>query len=74
VPDADEAAAGAEMGQMVLNGIDAGVIGKRVLEAVKAGELYIFTHPEMKAFAAARFNSILAAFDSAASSEALKSG
>jgi NAD(P)-dependent dehydrogenase (short-subunit alcohol dehydrogenase family) len=69
-----DASAGQEMAQMVLNGIDPGVIGKRVLEAVKADELYIFTHPEMKAFAAARFNNILAAFDSAANSEALKSG
>jgi NAD(P)-dependent dehydrogenase (short-subunit alcohol dehydrogenase family) len=63
-----------EMAQMVLTGIDAGVIGKRVLEAIGNGELYIFTHPDMKAFAAARFNSILAAFDSAANSAALKSG
>ena len=73
VPDAN-ADAGQEMAQMVLNGIDSGVVGKRVLEAIKDGELYIFTHPEMKAFAAARFNGILAAFDTAANSAALKAG
>jgi len=73
VPDEGQDAGG-EMAQMVLNGIDAGVIGRRVLEAVRDGELYIFTHPEMKAFAAARFNNILAAFDTAAASAALKAG
>jgi NAD(P)-dependent dehydrogenase (short-subunit alcohol dehydrogenase family) len=62
-----------EAAQMVLNGIDAEIIGKRVLEAVKDNELYIFTHPEMKAFAEARFNNILAAFDTAAASATLKS-
>jgi short-subunit dehydrogenase len=68
----NDSAAAAEMGQMVLNGIDAEVVGKRVLEAIKNGELYIFTHPDMKAFAEARFNNILAAFDMAANSALLK--
>jgi NAD(P)-dependent dehydrogenase (short-subunit alcohol dehydrogenase family) len=62
-----------EAAQMVLNGIDAGIVGKRVLEAVQNNELYIFTHPEMKAFVEARFNNILAAFDTAAASATLKS-
>jgi NAD(P)-dependent dehydrogenase (short-subunit alcohol dehydrogenase family) len=72
--DVDALGAGpSEAAQMVLNGIDAGIVGKRVLEAVENGELYIFTHPEMKAFAEARFNNILTAFDTAAHSTTLKS-
>ena len=58
---------------MVLSGIDPTIVGKRVLEAVKNGELYIFTHPEMKAFVEARFTNILVAFDTAAHSATLKS-
>lgn len=58
--------------QQVLSGIDPDIVGERVLEAVKAGELYIFTHLNMKPFAEQRFQAILAAFDRAAESEALK--
>jgi NAD(P)-dependent dehydrogenase (short-subunit alcohol dehydrogenase family) len=58
--------------QQVLSGIDPDIVGERVLEAVKAGELYIFTHPNMKPFAEQRFQMILAALDRAADSEALK--
>jgi hypothetical protein len=47
-------------------------VGERVLEAVKAGELYIFTHPEMKAAVDARFEAISAGFKSAEESQALK--
>ena len=39
----------------VLGGIDPDVVGARVVEAIKAGELYIFTHREMRAFVEARF-------------------
>jgi NAD(P)-dependent dehydrogenase (short-subunit alcohol dehydrogenase family) len=55
----------------VLSGIDVQPVGDRVAEAVKANELYVFTHPEFKAIVAARFERILAAFDSAAHSQAL---
>lgn len=61
-----------EAAAMVLAGIDPDIVGGRVLEAIKAGELYIFTHPQMREFVQARFNNILAAFDTAANSEALK--
>ena len=61
-----------EAAAMVLAGIDPDVVGARVLEAIKAGELNIFTHPQMREFVQARFNNILAAFDTAANSEALK--
>ncbi len=59
--------------QNVLNGIDPEIVGSRVLEAVANGELYIFTHPAMRAFVEARFQMILGAFDAAANSPALAS-
>ncbi|MGH6873164.1 MAG: SDR family NAD(P)-dependent oxidoreductase [Rhizomicrobium sp.] len=62
----------ARAAEMVLSGIDPDVVGNRVVEAMKAGELYIFTHPAMKAFVEMRFAGIMAAFDAAANSEALK--
>ena len=46
-------------------------VGERVVEAIKAGELYIITHPEMRPVVAARFARILRAFDRASSSAAL---
>jgi NAD(P)-dependent dehydrogenase (short-subunit alcohol dehydrogenase family) len=58
--------------QMVLSGIDPDVVGARVVEAVRDNELYIFTHPNLKDWAEARFGAIRAAFDRAAASEALK--
>jgi NAD(P)-dependent dehydrogenase (short-subunit alcohol dehydrogenase family) len=61
-----------EAAQMVLSGIDADVVGNRVLEAVRDNELYIFTHPMMKDFVAMRFAAIMAAFETAANSPALK--
>lgn len=57
---------------MVQEGIPALVAGERVVEAVKDGELYIFTHPEYRAPVEARFRRILAAFDKAAESPAIK--
>ncbi len=56
----------------VLTGIPVEPVGRRVVEAVKANELYIFTHPGSKAGVAARFERILAAFDVAAESPALE--
>jgi NAD(P)-dependent dehydrogenase (short-subunit alcohol dehydrogenase family) len=61
-----------EAAQNVLNGIDPEIVGARVVEAVKAGELYIFTHPTMRDYVEARFQMIRAAFDSAANSPVLK--
>ncbi|MFD3265572.1 SDR family NAD(P)-dependent oxidoreductase [Phenylobacterium ferrooxidans] len=56
---------------MVDNGIDPERVGRRVLEAVQAGERYIFTHPDMRPFVEARFAGIMSAFDAAAASPAL---
>ena len=57
--------------QAVENGIPAGPLANRVVEAVLANELYIFTHVEFRAAVEARFAAILAAFDRAALSPAL---
>ncbi len=55
-----------------LNGaLDPEVVGERVVEAIKANELYIITHPEMKPVVEARCARLLRAFDRAANSEAL---
>ena len=71
--DVDALGQGAsEAAQAVLSGIDPDVVGARVLEAIKAGETYIFTHPNMREFAAMRFAGIMAAFDLAEQSQALK--
>ena len=61
-----------EAAENVMHGLDPDIVGTRVLEAVKANELYIFTHPEMKEFVETRFKNIMAAFDTAAHSDALK--
>jgi len=55
----------------VLSGIPTGPVGRRVVEAVKANELYVFTHPGSRAGVAARFERILAGFDAADASPAL---
>jgi len=61
-----------EAAKMILSGMDPDVVGARVLEAMKAGELYIFTHPEMKSAIEGRFEAIRAGFRHAEESEALK--
>jgi NAD(P)-dependent dehydrogenase (short-subunit alcohol dehydrogenase family) len=55
----------------VQGGIPVGPVGGRVVEAVKDNDLYVFTHPEMKAATEARFQRILDAFDKSAGSAAL---
>jgi hypothetical protein len=42
-----------------------------VLEALQAGDLYIFTHPDMRPFVQMRFQKIMEGFDSADRSTAL---
>lgn len=61
-----------EAAQAVMSGIDPDVVGARVLEAVRAGESYIFTHPNMREYVQMRFAGIMAGFDAADRSEALK--
>ena len=57
-----------EAAQNVLHGIDPDIVGARVIEAVRARDFYIFTHPMMRDFVEARFQGIRAGFDSAAES------
>jgi NAD(P)-dependent dehydrogenase (short-subunit alcohol dehydrogenase family) len=57
----------------VLAGIDPDVVGARVVEAIKAGELYVFTHPQARPQMEAYFKAVLAAFDAAEASPALQS-
>lgn len=61
-----------EAAQAVMSGIDPDIVGARALEAVKAGETYIFTHPNMREYIQMRFAGIMAGFDAADRSEALK--
>jgi NAD(P)-dependent dehydrogenase (short-subunit alcohol dehydrogenase family) len=63
----------AMLGQLIDGGMDPGMVAARVLEAIRDDELYVFTHPELKAALAARFDAILAAVDRAAGSPALAS-
>jgi NAD(P)-dependent dehydrogenase (short-subunit alcohol dehydrogenase family) len=56
----------------VLSGIPVGPVAKRVVEGIKANDLYIFTHPEFRGAVQMRFARILAGFDAADASEALK--
>ncbi len=61
----------AALSSPVLTGISTEPVAARVVEALKADELYIFTHPEMRAAVEARFAAIMAAFDTAEASPAL---
>jgi len=58
--------------QMVKNGIDASIVGNRVVEAISDGELYIFTHPNYRAVNQARFAGIDEAFAKSEKSSILK--
>lgn len=56
----------------VLSGIPVGPVAKRVVEGIKANDLYIFTHPEFRGAVQMRFARIMAGFDAADASTALK--
>ena len=58
--------------QMVKDGIDVSIVGKRVVEAINHGELYIFTHPNYRQVNQERFNGIDEAFARSANSPLLK--
>jgi NAD(P)-dependent dehydrogenase (short-subunit alcohol dehydrogenase family) len=55
----------------VANGIDADLLSDRVIEALEAGELYIFTHPNYKPVTDQRSESVAQAFDNSAKSPLL---
>lgn len=52
--------------EMIRNGIDPVDVAARVLAAIRANELYVFTHPEMRTEVENRFTAITTAFDRAA--------
>lgn len=56
------------MSQVVTNGIDPDLVGQRVVEALNAKELYIFTHPNYRQAVQKRYAAIDAAFERAESS------
>jgi NAD(P)-dependent dehydrogenase (short-subunit alcohol dehydrogenase family) len=64
--------AGGGVAQAVLAGIEPEVVGARVLEAVKAGELYVFTHPQARTEIEGYYRRLLKAFDAADASPALR--
>lgn len=55
-----------ELAQLIKAGIDPADVAAQVLAAIRANELYVFTHPQMRAEVAERFATILAAMDEAA--------
>jgi NAD(P)-dependent dehydrogenase (short-subunit alcohol dehydrogenase family) len=56
----------------VENGIDASIVGQRVLEALEQGELYIFTHPNYQPVTDERSSLINGAFQRSAASPHVK--
>jgi NAD(P)-dependent dehydrogenase (short-subunit alcohol dehydrogenase family) len=56
----------AQLANLAQYGIDPADVARRVFAAIRDDELYVFTHPEMRAEMAERFAAILAAMDKAA--------
>lgn len=52
---------GVDVADITASGTDPRAIGDQVVAAIKAGEFYIFTHPDMKPLFEARFERIIAA-------------
>ena len=46
-------------------GLDPAIVGRQVLDAVRADELYIITHSDTRLMVSDRVDQLLAAFDSA---------
>ncbi len=66
-----QAAMAAHMQKIIDNGLAVDIVGERVVEALKAKELYIFTHPNYRPSTQARAQAIDAAFERAAASPLL---
>lgn len=65
-PGSPMAALVAKIGGLVQSGLDPAIVAARVLAAIRADELYIFTHTEMRGEIDERFAAIQAALDKAA--------
>jgi NAD(P)-dependent dehydrogenase (short-subunit alcohol dehydrogenase family) len=62
-PASPAAAMVAEIARNIDAGLEPDAVAARVLSAIRDDELYIFTHPGMRAEVEARFAAILAAMD-----------
>ena len=56
----------AELAQRAASGADPSDVAAQVMDAIRENELYLFTHPEMRAEVEQRFTSIMSAFDRSA--------
>ncbi|MBX3554080.1 MAG: SDR family NAD(P)-dependent oxidoreductase [Pseudolabrys sp.] len=65
-PASPAAALVAHVAQLIETGLDPADVAARVLTAIRDDELYVFTHPDMRAELEQRFAAILAAMDKAA--------
>jgi len=65
-PASPAAALVAQIAQLIESGLDPADVAAQVLKAIREDELYVFTHPEMRAEAKERFATIIAAMDKAA--------
>jgi len=57
------AAVVAEIGRRLEAGLDPAAVAARVVRAIHDGQLYVFTHPGMRAEVEDRFAAILGAMD-----------
>jgi len=62
-PASPAAALVAEVARLIEAGLDPADVAARVLAAIREGEFYIFTHPNMREWVDQRFAAILAAMD-----------
>ena len=62
-PASPAAAMVAEIARQIESGLEPAAVAARVLDAIRHDELYIFTHPDMRAEVEPRFAAILAALD-----------
>ena len=64
-PASPAGALAAQIAELVQSGLEPSDVAARVLTAIREDELYVFTHPEMRAEVEERFASVLAAMDKA---------
>ncbi len=62
-PQSPAAALVTEIARRVAAGLDPADVARRVLAAIRDDELYVFTHPDMRAQVDERFSAIQAAMD-----------
>ena len=62
-PNSPAAALVAELARQIAQGLDPADVAARVVNAIRADELYIFTHPNMREAVGERFAAIQAAMD-----------